>query len=86
MLKFVIILAAWITPGVLLFLYMLWIGKRFRRASGDPARSGVQQAVASSAEINPWELKLSQPVEAPPRLVKHQNEELGAVGASGSHR
>jgi hypothetical protein len=28
MLKLLIILAMWITPGVLLFLYLLWISKR----------------------------------------------------------
>ena len=35
MLKFLII-AAWITPGILLLLYLLWIGKRSnKRRSGE---------------------------------------------------
>ena len=32
MLKFLIIIGFWITPGILLFLYLLWVSKR-RRAS-----------------------------------------------------
>jgi hypothetical protein len=44
MLKFLIILAAWITPGVLLFLYLLWLSKR----KGDP-RGGLQAPASLSA-------------------------------------
>jgi hypothetical protein len=29
MLKFLIILLGWTVPGILLFLYLLWISKRF---------------------------------------------------------
>ncbi len=31
MLKFLIIFLSWIVPGILLFLYLLWISKRFGR-------------------------------------------------------
>ena len=32
---FLIIFLTWITPGVLLFAYLLWISKRVRRGNGD---------------------------------------------------
>jgi len=32
---FLIIFLTWVTPGILLFAYLLWISKRVRRSSGD---------------------------------------------------
>ena len=86
MLKFFIILAVWITPGILLFSYLLWISKRHKKSSGDPAIPATQQAPASSAEINPWAPKVTQPALASLKVAMHENEELEAVGANGSRR
>ena len=42
MLKFIIIFAAWTTPGILLFLYLFFISKRAQRTSADQALPAVR--------------------------------------------
>ncbi len=66
MLKFLIILAAWVTPGILLFLYLLWISKRRQGPRGDLELPVTQPASSPIAEIDPPELELSQPIAADP--------------------
>jgi hypothetical protein len=83
MLKFSIILAVWITPGILLLLYLLWVSKRHRRASGNFANLAAPQ-VGASSEISTLERELSQPAVSPARVVKRQDEELEVAGARGS--
>jgi hypothetical protein len=42
MLKFIIILAAWTAPGILLFLYLFYVSKRAKRPSTDQALPAVR--------------------------------------------
>ena len=61
MLKFFIILAAWITPGIVLFLYLLWISKRRERP-----QSAAAPVADLSIENDSSVLELSQEVAAAP--------------------
>jgi hypothetical protein len=67
MLKFLII-AAWITPGILLFLYLLWIGKRFnKRRKVERVQLElplIQPGSCNTSKSDPQEIDSSQPSAA----------------------
>jgi hypothetical protein len=50
MLKFLIILALWITPGILLFLYLLWVSKGHGRQRAQLELPLAQPPVSSATE------------------------------------
>jgi hypothetical protein len=52
MLKFLIIFAAWITPGIVLFLYLLWISKRHQRQNVQLQLPLTESANPTAAENN----------------------------------
>jgi hypothetical protein len=53
MLKFLIILALWITPGILLFLYLLWVSKGHERQRAQLELPLAQLPVSSTTEKAP---------------------------------
>ena len=66
MLRSLIILASWITPGILLFLYLLWVSKR--RAKGGAELESQATQPPSSHFTEGDSSKQERPVvEAPPR-------------------
>ena len=66
MLKSLIILGAWITPGVVLFLYLLWIGNRGESPGGELQTQTTRSAASQVAEGDSAESELAKPVAAPP--------------------
>lgn len=53
MLKFLIILAAWMTPGIVLFLYLLWIIKRPKGQRTQLELPLTERPVSGTSENNP---------------------------------
>lgn len=86
MLKFFIILAAWITPGILLFLYLLWISRRRESPRGELGAPAIDPDSAPSAKTNPWELEPVQPFVAREHVETEEQPNLDAVRVSGSRR
>ncbi|HUS10960.1 MAG TPA: hypothetical protein VMZ30_10875 [Pyrinomonadaceae bacterium] len=64
MLRFLIIIAAWITPGIVLFLYLLWISKRH---NGEGAQVELPLAKSSGPpipKVDAQQSELPPPIEA----------------------
>lgn len=50
MLKFLVILAAWVTPGILLFVYLVWISKRKETSRAEPQAAATVLADSKLAK------------------------------------
>ena len=71
MLEYLIILASWITPGILLFLYLLWVSKREDDRCELDTR-GTQPAAPDFADDDGSEPQRSRPNVAAKPVVGQQ--------------
>jgi hypothetical protein len=80
MLTFLIILAAWITPGVLLFLYLFWIIKRGQRQGAQLELPLTEPAGPPAANNDTRQFEMPQSVAAGGTSESHQRSSVSASG------